>query len=206
MEMDDGAQAKQVALEALQIGRTIQNRESIAGALDSLGRAELILGDVVAAEAYFAEAYALCQAPDWRQHIYAGLACMGMGVTSLSRGDYERALGFLREGLERTKIAAVKLWLLDMLAGVIGTMPRRTTADVQRAAKMWGAAKALNEKMGLVNAPSDRRRTDALIFEARSRIDPRKFDAAWAAGRDLSLAQAVAYALQGDEADEPPVR
>lgn len=90
----------------------------------------------------------------------------------------------------------MKLWILEVLAGVIGTMPRRTTADVCRAAKIWGAAEALNEKMGLVNAPGDRRRTDALIAEARSRISPKTFDAAWAEGRELSLDEAIALAME----------
>jgi tetratricopeptide (TPR) repeat protein len=195
IEMDDCAQAKQIALEALQISRTIQNRELIVGALDLLGQAELILGDVGAAEACFEEAYTLCHAPDFGQHVYFGMACLGMGKTALNRRDYDRALVFLREGLERSKVAVIKLWVLDVLAGVIGTMPRRTTADVRRAAKIWGAAEALNEKIGLVNAPGDRRRTDALIAEARSRINSMAFDAAWAEGRELSLDEAIALAM-----------
>jgi tetratricopeptide (TPR) repeat protein len=190
IEMDDGLQAEKAALEALQIGRAIQNPETIAGALAHLGHAELILGEVGTAEACFEEAYALCKAPDWQQHIYAGLACLGIGVISLSRHDYERAHTILREGLERTKIAVIKLWLLDVLAGVIGT-----TDDVFRAATIWGATEALNEKMGTVAAPSDRRRSDALIKEARSRINLQTFQAAWAEGRELSLDQVIALAM-----------
>jgi len=48
-----------------------------------------------------------------------------MGATALNRHDYERALRFLREGLERSKVAAVKLWILNVLAGVIGTNAAR---------------------------------------------------------------------------------
>ena len=194
IEMDDCAQAKQVALESLQIARAIQNQELIAGALDHLGEADLILGNVVEAGAYFEEAYALCQNPDFRQFVYAALACLGMGKTALNRRDYAPALRFLREGLERNKHPGLHLWILDVLAGVIGTMPRRTTADVQCAAKIWGVAQALNEKMGLVVAPGDRRWTDALIAEARSRINAKAFAAAWAEGRELSLDEAIALA------------
>lgn len=195
IEMDNGIQAKQATLEALQISRTIRNPELIAGALSNLGQAELILGDVGAAETCLEEAYALCHAPDFRQHVYAGLACLGMGEIALNRGEHECALTFLREGLERSKVAILKLWLLDMLAGVIGTKPDCTTADMQRAATIWGAVEALNEKMGTVAASSRRRRTDALIAEARSRIEPSKFDAAWREGRDLSLDEAIALAM-----------
>jgi tetratricopeptide (TPR) repeat protein len=193
--MDDCAQAKQVALEALQIGRTIQNLEAIVGALDQLGEAELILGNVVEASAYFEEAYAICWNSDFKQFVYAALACMGMGKIALNRRDYDAALRFLHEALERSEYPAQNLEILDVLAGVIGTMPRRTTADVSRAAKIWGAVEALNEKMGLVNAPGDRRRTDALIAEAHSRINPKTFVAAWAEGRELSLDEAIELAM-----------
>jgi hypothetical protein len=149
---------------------------------------------------YFEEAYALCQAPDWRQHIqghiFAALACFGMGTTALYCRDYDRALEFLREGLERRTVAVLIIWILDMLAGVIGTMPHRTTADVCRAAKIWGAAETLNKKMGTVLAPGDRRRTDALIAGARTRIDARKFAAAWAEGCELSLDEAIKLAME----------
>jgi hypothetical protein len=119
-----------------------------------------------------------------------------MGKTALNRHDYDAARRFLREGLERSHYPVEHLKMLDELAGVIGTMPRRTTADVCRAAKIWGAAEAMNEKMGLVNAPGDRRRTEALIAEARSRIEPKKFAAAWAEGRELSLDEAIALAME----------
>ena len=119
-----------------------------------------------------------------------------MGEIALSHGDYDLALGFLREGSERSKAASVRLWILDVLAGVIGTMPRRTTAQVCLAAKLWGAAQALKEKMGMVNAPGYRRRNDALIAEARSRINAKVFEAAWAEGRGLSLDEAVALAME----------
>jgi predicted ATPase/transcriptional regulator with XRE-family HTH domain len=200
VEMDDYARVKEVALEALRIGRSIQDPEQIVGALNRLGQAALEEGDVSQASAYYEEAYALCQTPGWRQPIYASQACKGMGEIALSRYEYDLTLRFLREGLERSKPLA--LWFLDVLAGVIGTkvavreaMPSRTTADVCRAANIWGAAEALMAKSGRVNAPGDRRRTDALIAEARSRIAPETFDAAWAEGRELSLDEAIELAM-----------
>ncbi len=195
IEMDDCAQAIQIASEALHISRTIQNQELTVGALIRLGQAQLILGNMDEAEAFFEEAYARCHAPYFRRQVYFGLACLGMGALALSRSSYEQALEFLCEGLNRSKFVAVKLWLLDVLAGTIGTMPRQTTTDVQRAATIWGAAEALSEKMGLVPAPGDRRRRDALIAEARTRINPKAFAAAWAEGRELSLDDVVSLAM-----------
>jgi len=200
-EMDDCVRARQIATEAIEIGRLIQDPVQMTGALVSLGQAELTLGHVDDAEACFKEAYGLCQAPDWQQYIYAGLACMGMGEIALIHGDYETALEFLHEGLARCQAHSLKFWILDVLAGVIGIMPRRTTADGCRAAKIWGAAEALNKKMGWVNAAGYRRRTDALIIKARTRMNPRMFEAAWAEGRGLSLDEAIALAMESEPLD-----
>ena len=195
IEMENYVQTKKVALEALGVGRRIQEPEHVAGALNQLGKAALAEGDISYASACYEEAYTLCQAPDWRQHVYAGQAYKGMGEIELSRGDYTAALQFLREGLALSNPPVIKLWILDVLAGVIGTMPRRTTGDVQCAARIWGAAEALLEKMGVVHTPHDRRRMEALIAEARSRINPKTFAAAWAEGRELSLDEAIALAM-----------
>lgn len=193
-EMDNVAQAKTLALEAQPLARASQNPEAIAIALIELGKAEWALGDIGQAEAHLAEAYALCQAPDWRQYVYTGLACKGMGEMALSRRDYNHALEYLREGVRRSK-ADMKGGNLNSLACVIGTMPRGTTADVQRAAKIWGACEALIEKIGRGLAPFDRRWIDAWIAEARSRIDSKVFDMARAEGRELSLDEAIALAM-----------
>lgn len=195
IEMDDAAQAKIMALEALQISRSVQDSVETVGALSHLGEVELMLGNVEQAAPYFAEAYRLCQAPDWRQHVYAGLACKGMGEIALCRCQYEQALAFLRQGVQLTPAAILQLWILNPLAGVIGTQPDCTSADVCRAVQIWGAVEALNEKMGTVPAPGDHRRRDALITAARAHLPPKTFAAAWAEGRQLSLDEVLALAM-----------
>jgi predicted ATPase/transcriptional regulator with XRE-family HTH domain len=197
IETGDYVQAKTRALEVLDIGRSTQDPVAIVGALAHLGEAELTLGDMDRAATCFEEAYALCQDPNWLQHVWwLGLACKGVGEMALIRREYDRALKVLREGLQRTVYTSPQMCIMDVLAGAIGTMPRRTTADVQRAAKIWGATQALREKMGTQIAPGNRKRINALIAEALSRTDPKKFAVAWAEGRELSLDEAIALAME----------
>ena len=196
IEAGDCAQARDVALEALRIGRVINDADATAGALLHLGEAELSLGEIIQAETYFRESHALCQAPDWHQHVWLSLACKGLGEIALIRHEYDRAREFLLMGAERGVFVRLRLLNLVSLAGVIGTMPRRATADVQRAAKIWGATEALCEKVGTQLAPGNRMRIDALIAEARTRIAPKTFAAAWAEGRELSLDEAIAVCLE----------
>ena len=199
IEMDDSASARDAALEALGICRDIQDSVETVGALTQLGEAALMQDDMGQAETYFGEAYTLCQDPNWQQYVYAALACKGMGEVALSRREYDHALLFLREGVTRGKAAVLRLLTLDVLAGVIGTMPRRTTADVCLAAKIWGATEALHAEMGSGISPGDLRRKNVLIAEARSRINPRMFEAAWAEGHGLSRDEVVALALEKSE-------
>jgi predicted ATPase/DNA-binding XRE family transcriptional regulator len=196
IEMDDCAQAQVLAWEALQVSRSAHDPVETAGALFHLGEAELTQGNVEQAASYFAEAYALCQAPDWRQHVYAGLARKGMGEIALRRGQHAQALAFLRQGVQGTPATILQLWLLNPLAGAIGTQPGCTPDDVCRAVQIWGAVEALNEKMGTVNAPGDRRYRDALITAARAHLPPQTFADAWAAGRQLSLEEVLVLATQ----------
>jgi predicted ATPase/DNA-binding XRE family transcriptional regulator len=196
IEMDDCAQAAETLRQALEIGRRIEDTSNIIGALVQLGEAVLTLGDFAQAEDCFREAYELCQSTHERNSVWLGLACNGMAGAAFIHHDYDRALDYLCEGLIRSLWIAPRLVLLNSLAGVIGTMPRRTTDDVRRAAKIWGAAQALQEKMGWVLAPGRRRQVDATIAEARSRINPKTFDAAWAEGRALSLDEAIQLALE----------
>ena len=196
IEMADSVSAKEIALETLKIVRDIHDPEQIVGALTQLGEVALMQDVIDQAGVYFGEAYTLCLAPDWQQSVYSGLACKGMGEVALGRHDYDGALRFLCEGITCNKAAVLRLLTLDVLAGVIATMPRRTTSDVCRAAKIWGATEALHERMGSGVSPGDHRRKNALIAEARSRINPKAFEAAWVEGRGLSLDEAIALAME----------
>lgn len=118
-----------------------------------------------------------------------------MGEIALCRGQYAQALAFLRQGVQRTSSIFIQFWNLNPLAGVIGTQPGCTSDDVCRAAQIWGAVEALNEKIGTFPAPYDRRRTDSLITAARAHLPPETFATAWAAGRQLSLEEAITLAM-----------
>ena len=194
-DMNDCAPAKEAALESLRISRDIQESGHIVGALVHLAEAELVEGDLSQAEAHFQEAYVLGQTSNLQQVVFMSLACKGLGQIALSHGEYDQALRFLREGVTRSGVVALKLLILNSLAGVMGTMPRRTTAEVCCAARIWGAVEALNEARALETPQGDRRRINALIAEARTRIHPKTFAAAWAEGRGLSLDEALALAM-----------
>jgi hypothetical protein len=65
----------------------------------------------------------------------------------------------------------------------------------ERAARLWGAAERQRQAIGCRPAPAARATYERALATARAQLDEATFEAAWAAGRSLSLAQVIADAL-----------
>jgi DNA-binding CsgD family transcriptional regulator len=61
---------------------------------------------------------------------------------------------------------------------------------------LFGAADALREAAGVTLPPPHRAVHEPRVAAARAALRPEAFESAWAAGRAMSLEQAVGYALQ----------
>ncbi len=69
----------------------------------------------------------------------------------------------------------------------------------RRAARLWGAAEVIRERLGAPLPPAGRSRFAASVARARATLGDGAFEAAWAEGRALPLDQAVASALAADD-------
>jgi tetratricopeptide (TPR) repeat protein len=67
-----------------------------------------------------------------------------------------------------------------------------------RAARLLAAAEALREKADTPMRPDERPDYDQHVAAVRQRMGPDSFGAAWAAGRALTMEQAIEYALATD--------
>lgn len=70
--------------------------------------------------------------------------------------------------------------------------------QLARAAQLLGAAEALREKAGTPMRPDERPDYDQHVAAVRQRLGPDSFRVAWAAGRTLTMEQAIQYAQQMD--------
>jgi DNA-binding CsgD family transcriptional regulator len=129
------------------------------------------------------------------------------GDIALAQGDFATARECYRESLllrsraeSRPGIAAS----LDAFARLAAAQ-----GQAQRALKLVGAAAALHEATGpsleaqhysYAVLPQGPRPTDPLVEQAGQHLSAQAQNAAQASGRALSLEQAIAYALAGDEA------
>ena len=66
-----------------------------------------------------------------------------------------------------------------------------------RAARLFGAAAALRESANFPLSPVMRADYERDLAVARTQLDVTTFAAAWAAGRALTLEQAITEALEG---------
>jgi non-specific serine/threonine protein kinase len=67
--------------------------------------------------------------------------------------------------------------------------------ELERAARLWGAAEALRTALGAPVPLNRRERYGEAIASLRSRVGDAAFDAAWSAGRAMSGDAAIRYAL-----------
>jgi tetratricopeptide (TPR) repeat protein len=129
-------------------------------------------------------------------HTWSAIHDLGsLGHLARRQGDYEGCAAYYRESLmmrrERDDRFAIAQSLED-LAGLAGRQERH-----ERSARLLGAAEALCEKLGKslpVAVPDE---YETATRRARAALGEEAYLAAWAAGRAMSMDDAVAYALEG---------
>ena len=85
------------------------------------------------------------------------------------------------------------------MAGAAGTQ-----GQAQRAARLWGAAEALREDIGVPLQPEDRKLLDPHLAAARSSLGEAAWQATLAEGRVMTPEQAIEYSLSAEEPVSPP--
>jgi hypothetical protein len=106
-----------------------------------------------------------------------------------ARALYEESLGIFRPTGEQRGIAAV----LEGLAGIAAAADQ-----AERAARLFGAAAALRAAIATPLAPGERADYDRYVAATHAALGEEAFAAAWAAGRALSVDQAITFALEGE--------
>jgi hypothetical protein len=144
----------------------------------------LMQGDTMRAEVLEQAAFEL-----WREvgRNFSVLPALNLAYLALQRGDVAQARVLLIENF--TTARARPAWLLGYLAGFAGLAA--TEGQAEQAARLFGAA----QPPGDMPAPAHRYEIARHIVAARALLGDAAFEAAWAAGREMTLEQAIAEAL-----------
>lgn len=179
---------------AVALRREIGDEASLARALHALGLAVMAMGDFERAERLYEEALALSRRA--RDFFTTELVLIGFALSALGRDDYERARDFCAEIVGLTESVEAKhatAAVLHILASASGSEGRAT-----RAARLWGAAEALRERIGASLTPVEVSYFERHLAAAKSSIRDDAFASAWAEGRKMDAGEAVEHGLSGE--------
>jgi predicted ATPase/transcriptional regulator with XRE-family HTH domain len=191
------ARAESYLEECLALAAQLGDRPIRAEALNILGNLARNQGDYARAAACYDESLALCR--DLGDLFQIVSVLQDQGYLAQQQGDQARAAVLLREslaGCREIDYQWVSIWCLAGLGRVAVAQGR-----AEHATRLLGATAALFEIYDPAMDPVDRADCERSIGAARAQLDAATFDTAWAAGRAMTVEQAIAYALEGSDLD-----
>lgn len=126
-------------------------------------------------------------------------ALANLGHALLYRHDYERARNLLEEGLRMSAASGDQLNIAECLEGLANVAT--VQAHFERAARLFGAAEAIREAIGVPRSPFLHSHSERSAVRAAIQLGEAA-PAEWAVGRAMRVAKAVAYALERPPDDD----
>jgi DNA-binding NarL/FixJ family response regulator len=191
------AMARSYSEERLASLRELDDKWQIAHTLNMLGEMARIEGDYHTARAYYEESLMVRRELGDQRGIAVSLINLGYCVHH--KRDYKQAMDLFEESLVLFQHLGSTRGIIDCLAALAGVFGAEKKPE--RAVRLFGATEALHESIhaGLAASYADRIEYDRFIAVVRSQLDEDAFASAWAAGRAMTLEQAVNYALAEQE-------
>ncbi|MCG8350072.1 MAG: tetratricopeptide repeat protein [Chloroflexales bacterium] len=167
----------------------------LAWAINHRGDALRSMGDYAGANQCYTEGLALFREQNHNQ----GSASLlhNLGYVALAQGDTTQASAQFRESLQMFLEIGHTWSAADALAG-LGVVAA-ATGQPARAARLLSATGALHATLdasGMLIEPANRIEWEQSMATIRAQLAPAALEAAWAAGRSMSLEQTVAFALE----------
>jgi adenylate cyclase len=184
--------ANELYMDSLSIRRELGDRVGVAVSLNNLGVLAQEQGDYQLARDYLEEAIAIQRQIGAKYHLANFLNSLG-NVTR-AQGDYAEAKSFYRESLEIDCELGASVQIAYILEDM-GSLAA-LTQEYQRAVNLISAATALREELGSPLPPHERAKLDETLVNTRRALDPSEQEQAWRLGMEMSLKQAVSYALK----------
>lgn len=193
MEQGDFDQAILYLSQALTLFQELQQNWACAEAFTFLGHAALQQGDYALAQKRYEAALAIYQELEDKPNV----ATMNsyVGATLFGRGDTERAIGLYKESLllaRDLKDYWGLTWGVERLAEVA-----EKQGQLERAARLWGAADALRHVSGVSWHPGFHSYyTEERFISLKTKLGETRWTQLWAEGREMGLNEVGAYALE----------
>ena len=188
----DYAQSEALLLEALALWRKLGKDIAVASTLTNLAFLERERGDFEAAEGYCEESLHLARAQGDRRG--AALTLSIRAEIAAETGEHARAHSLYADVFPVAAEVGDTQTISDGLA-VLGRAALSRGLP-ERAARLLGAARALNDATGFQEKSRALVAMDRAVEDARRALPPSLFAAAWAEGGAMTAEEAVACALE----------
>ena len=129
-----------------------------------------------------------------------GVAALGhcnLGWMALLQDDLGTAADLYRESLSVSWATGLNPLVQSALEGFACVAGAK--GDVERAARLWGAAQALHETKNIPRDTDFLAEADARISAVRTGMGDEAWEEVWRTGRAMTLDRAVSYALEGEQ-------
>jgi predicted ATPase/tRNA A-37 threonylcarbamoyl transferase component Bud32 len=197
--LGDPVAAQSFFEQSLALRRELGQKEGVASSLNNLGVLAFDRGEYTVAQGLYAEGLVLQREIGDAWGIASGL--VNLGGLALRQGNYSAARRQYAEGLALAREIGDRLGVGYALAGLAEL--DLALGMGARAAQLAASTETLMTTIQATFDISERIRFNATIAAARAGLDTATFQAAWDAGTQLGLAEAVQYALSApDSADE----
>jgi predicted ATPase len=184
--------------DALALNRKLNNSGQILLNLGHMGYTAAALGDLERADALHKEELALAR--ESKSKLGRAWSTTSLGLVAALRGDLERADALLKDGLRLHRELETRGDIAECLEGLAEVA--RARGDARRTARLWGAANGLREAFGTPWMPRAKALHEPRLNAARSQMDGKVWERAFAEGQAITVEEAVSYALEEEEPGE----
>lgn len=200
----DYAASRAYTETALEICRQIGNRQTESSILNNLGRIARRQSAIPDAIRFYEQALAIDQelgraSQEAVTRCNLAVAYAASGNTANAAFHYGQALSHMREGGDLRPAAA-------MLVSVAVFLAPLSPDYGEAACRMLGASERVREEMGIPSTPTEQEELDDIEARLRQSLTLTAFAAAWAEGRAMTLAEAIAYTIRQAEREVKSVQ
>jgi predicted ATPase/Tfp pilus assembly protein PilF len=178
--------------ESMDLFREQGDKQFLAYCLNNLAMLVYSKGDLGRATKLTEESVTLLRELGARGNVSMGLC--NLGWMALLQNDLGRAADLYRESLSISWDAGLNPLVQMALEGFACMAGARV--ETERAARLWGAAQALHETKGIPRDIDFLDKADARISAVRSGMGEEAWEEAFRKGREMTLDEAVSYALE----------
>lgn len=184
------------AEEGLEIFRELGYKPGMAQTLNIMGELTRVYGDDARAQMVYEECLLLVR--ETGEVRREAMILNNLGCLMMRREEVQQAEQLFRNALiTRLKVGHDQRGSITNILFLAGALA--ATGEPERAARLFGAAKAILEPMGVGLEPGDQPEYDRDLAVVHAELDDATFERCWNEGRGWSFEEMVACALQSDD-------